>query len=177
LRRGIGRAGRKRGSRSIEEPSRQGKEAMAQETANEATSPAVLLALPREHQPFGEPLASDPHDGPWQAAAGRQQAAARPRKSSSAFCVALPQRVRPPPLATAVPCDRQSSARLRPSTGPVVLGKALPRTCRETSPRQSATRRQGLAVDFIRTSFYTLPVVARWPTPCRVTGLRFSMRF
>ena len=141
------------------------KEAMAQETANKATGPAVLLALPRERQPFGEPLTSDPDGGPWQAAARRRQAAARPRKSSSALCAALPQRDRPSFLAKAAPCDRQSSARLRPSTGPVVLGKALPRTCRETSPRQSTTRRQGLAVDFIRTSLYTLLGVVRWPTP------------
>jgi hypothetical protein len=67
-------------------------EAMAQEAANKATSPAAFLALPREHQPFGESLTSDPHDGPWQAAAGQRQAAARPRKSSSAFHVPLPQR-------------------------------------------------------------------------------------
>ena len=109
-------------------------------------------------------MTSDPGGGPWQAAARRRQAAARARKSSSALCAALPQRDRPAFLAKAAPCDRQSSARLRPSTGPVVLGKALPRTCRETSPRQSTTRRQGLAVDFIRTSFYTLLGVVRWPT-------------
>ena len=74
------------------------------------------------------------------------------------------ERDRPSLLAKAVPCDRQSSARLRPSTGPVVLSNALPRACRTTSPRQSTTRHQGPAVDFIRTSFYTFPGVARWPT-------------
>ena len=137
---------------------------MAQETANKATGLAVLLASPREHQPFGEPLTSDPHGGPWQAAACRRQAAARPRESSSALCVALPQRDRPSLLAKALPCDCQSSARLRPSTGPVVLSNALPRACRTTSPRQSTTRHQGPAVDFIRTSFYTFPGVACWPT-------------
>ena len=139
-------------------------EAMAQEAANKATSPAAFLAWPREHQPFGEPLTSDLHGGPWQAAACRRQAAARPRESSSAICVALPQRDIPSLLAMALPCDCQSSARLRPSTGPVVLSNALPRACRTTSPRQSTTRHQGPAVDFIRTTFYTFPGVARWPT-------------
>ena len=61
--------------------------------------------------------------------------------------------------------DRQSSARLSSLTGPVALGNALPRTCRETSPRQSTARHRGPAIDFIRTSFYTLPGIARWPMP------------
>jgi hypothetical protein len=108
---------------STEEPSRRCEEAMAKETANNATGPAVLLAWTGEHQPFGEPVTCDLHGGPRQAAACRRQAAARPRKSLSALCVALPQRDRPSLLAKAVPCDRQSSARLRPSTGPMVLGK------------------------------------------------------
>ena len=137
---------------------------MAQETANKATGPTVLSASPRQPQLLGEPLTSDPHGGPWQAAACRRQAAARLRESSSAICVALPQRDRPSLFAKALPCDCQSSARLRPSTGPVVLSNALPRACRTTSPRQSTTRHQGPAVDFIRTSFYTFPGVARWPT-------------
>ena len=155
----------KQNSRSFEEQPRRGKEEIAQETANTATGPAALLASPRERQPFGEPLTSDPHDGPWQAAACQRQAAARPRKSSSVLRVALPQRNRSRFLAKAVPCDRQSSARLSPSTGPVALGNALPRTFRENSPRQSTTRHRGPAIDFIRTSFYTLPGIARWPMP------------
>ena len=73
--------------------------------------------MPREHQPFGEPLTSDPHGGPWQAAACRRQAAARPRKSSSALCVALPQRERE---RQTISC-RQGSA-MRPS----VLSKVSP---------------------------------------------------
>ena len=34
-----------------------------------------------------------------------------------------------------------------------------------SSPRHSTTRHQGTAVYFIRTVVYTLPAVARWPTP------------
>ena len=59
------------------------------------------------------------------------------------------------------------SAKFGPSTGPVLLGTAFPRACRETSPRHSTTRHQGTAVYFIRTVVYTLPAVARWPTPVR----------
>jgi hypothetical protein len=130
----------------------------------QSNRPGGSLGMDKRASALGEPLTSDLHGGPRQAAACRWQAAARPRESSSAICVALPQRDRSSLLAKALPCDRPSSARLRPSTGPVVLSNALPRACRTTSPRQSTTRHQGPAVDFIRTSFYTFPGVARWPT-------------
>ena len=121
------------------------KEAVAQETATRATGPAVLVALPRERQPFGEPLTSDPHGGPWQAAACRRQAAARPRESSSALRVASPQRDRPSP--------RQGSA-----IGQSVLSKASP-IDRADGPRQ------GIAKDLPRD--FAEAIYDETPWPCR----------